>query len=261
MNKIEVRNDLISLEEIDDKIEIIKTKSLISSFKIVFKESTDLEIVFEAKEETKLSFEYEVLNNVNVNLFEIRTGLKTKIQYKYNIKENARLYLYRLNKASNVRECDFANLNGENSHIEFNLRTLSSSQEKYDIYVSHNNCNTSSVVNNVGIALNGSIIFNVTGEISKGNKKSYLDQNNHIVTFNPSKNQINPNLLVEEFDVEANHNAVIGAFDDNTLFYFMSRGINEKDAIKLLCEGLICSNLKENYSKEKILDNIQEYWR
>ena len=87
-----------------------------------------------------------------------------------------------------------------------------------------------------------------------------LIHNNQIVTFDSTKCQINPNLLVEEFDVEANHNATIGAFDQDTLFYLMSRGISENDSIKLLSEGLVLNNLKENYSKEKILDFIKEYW-
>ena len=75
-----------------------------------------------------------------------------------------------------------------------------------------------------------------------------------------TKSQINPNLLVDEFDVVANHNAVIGAFDENMLFYLMSRGINQNDATKLLCEGLILNNLKENYLKDNILELVNEYW-
>ena len=40
----------------------------------------------------------------------------------------------------------------------------------------------------------------------------------------------------------------------------MSRGITKKDAVKLVCEGLILKNLKETYDKEIILENINEYW-
>ena len=260
MNKIEFKNNSIINKELDERIELIEVDSLVSTFKIVIKESTELEIKFDSDDETKLSFEYEVSKNVNANIYEIRSGAKNKVQYKYNIDEYAKLYLYRLNKADSMRELDLVNLNGVNSAVEFNLRTLSTNNEKYDIYVSHNNRNTSSVLNNIGIALKGGIVFNVTGDVAKGNTGSYLDQNNQIVTFNKEKCQINPNLLVEEFDVEAEHNALIGAFDDDIIFYLMSRGINEDDAIKLLSEGLIVNNLKDNYDKEQILDFINEYW-
>ena len=260
MNRIVLKNDSIVLEEIDNKIEIKKPNYLIATFKIIFKESTELEITFDSIEETKLNFEYEVKENINVNLYEIRDGYKTKVQYKYNIKENSKLYLYRLNKSEFMREVDLVNLNGENSSIEFNLRSLSTNQEKYDIYVSHNNRNTSSVLNNIGIALKGGITFNVTGEVLKGNSGSYLDQNNEIVTFNKDKCQINPNLLIEEYDVEANHNATIGTFDEDAIFYLMSRGINEEMSIRLLSEGLVVNNLKESYDKEKITKFMNEYW-
>lgn len=260
MNRIEVKNNNVVLKELDDTIEFIVLNNLVTTFKITFKESTDLEIYFDTDTETKLNFDYKILENKVVNIYETRKGVKTKVQYNYNLKTNSKLYLYRLNKSDNMREVDVINLNGENSNIEFNLRTLSSNMEKYDIYISHNNKNTSSVVNNVGIALKGGITFNVTGEVEKGNSGSYLDQNNQIVTFNREKCQINPNLLVEEFDVEANHNAIIGSFDDDMIFYLMSRGINESDAIRLLSEGLVINNLKENYDKNKILEFINEYW-
>ena len=260
MNKIEMKNNSIYAFELDDKIEIKEVKGLVSTFRIIFKKSTDLEIEFDSIEETKLRFEYELFDDVNVNLYEIRAGFKTKIEYKYNIKKNASLYLYRLNKSEFMREVDLINLNGENAKIEFNLKSLSKNSEKYDIYVWHNNRSTTSIINDVGIALNGSIIFNVTGEVPKGNKGSYLDQNNQIVAFNTTKCQINPNLLIDEFDVVANHNAIIGPFREDALFYLMSRGINEEAAIKLLCEGLILNNLKENYKKENVLNFIKDYW-
>ncbi len=260
MNKIVFKNNSIITKELDDKIELVEINCLVPTFKITFTESTELEITFDSGEETKVSFEYKLDKNINVNLYEIRSGAKTKVQYKYDIDEYSKLYLFRLNKAENIRELDLINLDGENSSVEFNLRTLSTTNEKYDIYVSHNERNTSSVLNNIGIALKGGIIFNVTGDVPKGMSGSYLDQNNQIVTFNKEKCQINPNLLVEEFDVEAEHNAVIGAFDDDTIFYLMSRGISEDDAIRLLSEGLVINNLKENYDKEQILDFINEYW-
>lgn len=260
MNKIIIENDSIILEELDSKIELKKSNNLIPTFKIIFKESTELEINFSGSEDTKLNFEYDLENNISVNLYEIRKSFKTKVQYKYNIGDNSKLYLFRLNKSDFMREFDLINLNGVNSGIEFNLRTLSTNPEKYDIYVSHNNRNTSSTLNNIGIAIKAGIIFNVTGDVPKGNSGSYLDQNNKIVTFDSEKCQINPNLLVEEYDVEANHNATIGAFDEDMIFYLMSRGIKEEDAIKLLSEGLIINNLKENYNKEQIIDIINEYW-
>ena len=261
MNKIELKNSLIVLKEIDKSIKVTEIEASVPSYKISFSSSTELEVLFDSNEECKLSIEYELDSNIKANIYEIRTGEKTKVQYTYTLKDDAKLYLYRLNMSLHMREVDIVNLDGINSHIEFNLRSLSQDEEKYDIFVSHNNKNTFSIVNNIGIALKGSIIFNVTGDVPKGSSGSYLDQNNQIVTFDSTKSQIDPNLLIDEYEVEANHNAVIGTFDDETLFYLMSRGISYDDAIKLLCEGLILNNLKENYDKEKILNLFSKYWR
>lgn len=260
MNKIEIKNNIIEFSDINENIEIKTTKTLVTTFKIAFKSSIDLEIYFDSDEETKLTIEYDVAKNVDVRIFEFRKGFKTKVQYKYNLKDNSRLYLYRLNMSEFMRELDFVTLKGKNSTIEFNLRTLNQNEEKYDIYILHENKDTKSIVDNIGIAFKEGIIFNVTGEVQKGNTGSNLDQNNQIVTFVPSKCQVNPNLLVEEFNTNANHNALIGTLDKDAIFYLMSRGIKEAEAIKLLCQGLILNNLSETFDKEKIIKIINEYW-
>ena len=50
MNKIIIENDSIILEELDSKIELKKSNNLIPTFKIIFKESTELEINFSGSE-------------------------------------------------------------------------------------------------------------------------------------------------------------------------------------------------------------------
>ena len=261
MNRIEVKNNFVVTSNINDSIAIVANESLVSNIQIIFKNSTDLEIYFDSDIDTKLNIEYILEEDVNVNIYEVRTGLKTKVQYKYTLKKNANLYLYRFNNSNNMREVDIVSLDGENASIEFNLRTLSTNKEKYDIYVYHDHKNTKSILNTIGIALKGSIVFNVTGVVEKGNCGSFLDQNNQIITLTNEKCQINPNLLIEEYDVDASHNATIGKFNADEIFYLMSRGINEADAIKILSKGLIVNNLKDETKKDKIINYIDEYWR
>lgn len=260
MNRIEMKNNSITLKELDSRVELSLTESPVMSLKITFLDNTALEVYYESDTETKLKLEYVLNENVSVNLVEIRTGFKTKAEYKYELSSNSRLTLYRFNKADYMRELDLVSLNGEHAHIDLKLRTLTTNTEKYDIYIEHNNIDTSSVVDNVGLAYKGAITFNVTGDVKKGSKRAYLDQNNRIVTFNPLKCQINPNLLVDEFDTVANHNALIGDFDYETYFYLMSRGISENAAIRLLSESLIVNGLEKNEIKDKISDYIKEYW-
>ena len=50
------------------------------------------------------------------------------------------------------------------------------------------------------------------------------NQNNRIINLSDNKCEINPNLLIEENDVEANHSAHIGRFSNDEMFYLQSRG-------------------------------------
>ena len=40
--------------------------------------------------------------------------------------------------------------------------------------------------------------------------------------------EVNPILLIDEYDVKAGHGATIGKLDEFSLYYLMSRGLNRK---------------------------------
>lgn len=258
MNTIEVKDNEI-VKKITSDIEVKHTGTNVINLKIVFNQSADLKIIYSGLE-SKLNIEYILKDDVLVNLYEIRVTEKAKVQYNYSLKNNSKLYLYRLNNSLNMREVDIISLN-ENAKIEFNLRTLATTTEKYDIYVYHDGLNATSTLNNLGVALKGNIVFNVTGIVEKGKKGSVLNQNNQIVSLNNLKNQIDPNLLIDEYDVVAEHNALIGKFSYDDIFYLMSRGISEEDSIRLLSTGLVLSNLINEEIKEEIIKYLDEYWR
>lgn len=257
MNKIVVKNDLIE-PSVDDSITVKKSLDLVPKYEITITSSSSLVVFFEG--ESKLSVEYIVKDSVKANIFEFRKLPRCKVRYKYEVKDNAHLYLYRLNSCETINENDVVNLSGLNSKVEFNLRTLAIKGDNYNVSVNHTNKNTVSVIDNIGIALKGGIRFNVTGSVIKGCSGSILDQNNKIVTLDASKSSIDPNLLVDEYDVVAEHNATIGSFDEDVLFYLMSRGIDSKSATKLIAEGLVLNNLKDESLKENVKEIINEYW-
>ena len=67
--------------------------------------------------------------------------------------------------------------------------------------------------------------------------------------------------MIDEYDVVAEHNALIGKFSYDDIFYLMSRGISEEDSIRLLSTGLVLSNLINEEIKEEIIKYLDEYWR
>ena len=70
-----------------------------------------------------------------------------------------------------------------------------------------------------------------------------MDQTSRILTLGDVESKIVPNMFIEDNSVEAKHGSVIGRIRDEELFYFLSRGIDEKEAVNLIVKGFILSNL------------------
>jgi Fe-S cluster assembly protein SufD len=50
---------------------------------------------------------------------------------------------------------------------------------------------------------------------------------------------VNPQLEIESFEVKAGHAASIGRVDEEQIFYIMSRGLNRKEAVKLIVKAFL----------------------
>ena len=169
--------------------------------------------------------------------------------YIFNLSEKSCLIINKLYKNKDISEEVNINLNGFNSRVFYNFSVLSDKDEKFIININHNNKNTISKVINHGVVLNDtSLEFIVNAYVEKGNTKSVLNQSNKIITISKNNSIIKPNLFIDEFDVEAVHSATIGKFNKEDIFYLMTKGIKEEDAINLLIEGFLNGHIKEvNY--------------
>lgn len=156
------------------------------------------------------------------------------------------------------------NLNKENSKVFVYNSVIANKKEIYNIRVNHNALKTDSDIYNNGITKDlGTIVFNVTSYVPKKSISSSVNQDSKIITLNEvNDNEINPVLLIDEYDSEARHAAFIGNFNKTQLFYLMSRGLSKKEASNLLINGLligtldVCFNEKENLKKK-----LNDEWR
>lgn len=267
MNKLKITNDIIVDKNIDDSIEVILLEKndffSVNSVKIKVVKDTNLEIEYNSDEEVKIDIFINVLEYVNFNLFEHRNGCKTKVQYKYYLEENSISVINKFYNSASIQELDIINLNGIGARIDYNFKTISTGLEKYDLMIYHNYNNTISNIINNGVNINdGSLIFNITSVVLNEKKNCVVNQVNRIITLNNNRCEINPNLLVEENDVEANHSALIGRFSDEEMFYLQSRGINETLALSLLIKGFLINGLNIDEDKKSELNQvIDSYWR
>lgn len=154
------------------------------------------------------------------------------------------------------------NLNKENSSLNAKLLSIAKgTKQNFSQLVNHNKPNTSSVISNFGVALDkAQISFDTTGKIFNKMSKSKCSQlSKGIIMDDDSKITSLPILLIDEYDVEANHGASIGKMSDDDLFYLMSRGLNKTEAFLLMLNGIVnpfIQAIENEDLKKKALDNI-----
>ncbi|MAG02244.1 Fe-S cluster assembly protein SufB [Candidatus Pacearchaeota archaeon] len=107
--------------------------------------------------------------------------------------------------------------------------------------------NTSSSVLSKGISIDGGISsYRGIVDIKKGavNSKSNV-RCDGLMLDNKSKALTTPSMDVHENDVKVAHEAAVGKVEEDQLFYLMSRGLSEDEAIKLIVAGYIEPLIKE----------------
>lgn len=265
MNKILVVGDI--LESIENnhnmEIEYIKKECLfaISEIKINIKENCSMLIDINLLEDTKLNFNVSICENVSADINILTHGKSGKIQYKYNLNENSTCNIFKFQNIDSIKEMIVINLNGINSNIEYNFKTIGINKETYDYHVFHNSSNTNSLIKNNGVCIeNGTITYQVSSFVPKDIKNCIVSQNNRIINLTNNKCEIRPNLYIDSKEVEAFHSALIGKFSDEEMFYMQSRGLDKKMSENLLIRGFLTSDIKNSEMIKEVEDNIKMIW-
>ncbi|MDY0288135.1 MAG: SufD family Fe-S cluster assembly protein [Sphaerochaeta sp.] len=128
----------------------------------------------------------------------------------------------------------------------------------FNFHVEHQGAMTNSSLLVRGALMdNASKLFRGTIDFHKGCKGSKGSEDEYSVLLSPSvKNRSVPLILCAEEDVEGSHAVSSGRLDHNALFYLTSRGIDEKNAKRLLVEAQLYPILAM-VSDEQILSEIQ----
>ena len=104
--------------------------------------------------------------------------------------------------------------------------------------------------------------FKGTIDFKKGSKKAKGDENEFCMLLSDkAKSKALPMLLCTEEDVEGNHSSAAGKIEDDKLFYIMSRGLSEKDAMKLIVKANFNKSIemiKDEELKQEIVEEIDK---
>ncbi len=176
-----------------------------------------------------------------------------KKSYTFDLDEDTIIYHYNVNKSYDI----LINLNEENITLNYFYNNINYDDNTYKIRINHNKSNTNSYVYNHGVNVNDKKLhYWVDGYVPKNSESCDCNQDNQIININNGKSKIWPNLLIDNYDVNANHSAYIGKFKEELLFYLMSRGISRHDSYKLLLNGFLLNT--DSVDREKIKDFVLE---
>lgn len=126
----------------------------------------------------------------------------------------------------------------------------------YNIAVNHFGRKTGSEILASGaLADAAKKIFRGTIDFKRGCADSVGSENETVLMLgDDAVNKTVPLILCAEENVEGNHGATIGALDDDTLFYFASRGMDEKTAEHVMTRAKlerICRRIPDAQSREE----------
>lgn len=109
------------------------------------------------------------------------------------------------------------------------------------IHIFHNSEYTNSELETYAIAIDkATLTLDNNATIKKGCRKTVVHQKAKGLNLSKESTiKAQPNLYIDEFDVEASHSASVGNINKDELFYLMSRGLPENEARKIVVLGFI----------------------
>lgn len=200
----------------------------------------------------KLDEDYIILDDINLKNIEnnkvylISDNLLEK-ELIINIPDNYNVKFYLITKKNNF---DIRFNQNNNTKLEFFFSIKTNNKSSYKVYNTiDGNSNISLIRGRVYNSKNADTVLDVSGDVSKNTYDNIYTED--IRGLKPYNNNllIIPNLLVSSSEVEANHLASISNLFIDDLLYLMQKGIDEKNARKLLTDaflyGIFPSNIKK----------------
>ena len=184
-----------------------------------------------------------------------------------NINKNATLNFYTINISGElIKNNYYFSLNNKNSACNFNGIGLLNKKNHIDHYIeiNHNEKHTSSNLNFNNILNDYSKgIFYAKTVINKQCSQSEASQSNKNMLLSKSCSmQSNPQLIINNDDVQCSHGSTTGEIDSDALFYMQSRGIKIDQAKKMLINSFLSNLISEIKNKEilKMINNQINAW-
>ena len=192
--------------------------------------------------------------NSNINYLSIDLANNSNKEITMSKDSNLNMVISNFNGGNKYLK---VNLDDENANLDIkSIIMMKNDLDNETIEVYHNAKNTSSKIENYITSNNANVNIDVIGKIKKDMSNSNCVQKSRgIILSNNSTIKVMPVLLIDEYDVSANHGCAIGKIDEEGLYYLMSRGISKKDAEMLIIKGFL-SPILNSLSNESMKDEL-----
>ena len=129
-----------------------------------------------------------------------------------DLEEDTIIYHFNINSSSDIN----INLNKDNITLYYYYNDINYDDNEFKIKINHKKSNTKSYLYLHGVNVNNNKLkYWVDGIVPKECFNCTCNQDNQIINLNDGKSKIWPNLLISNYDVEANHSAYIGKFNED----------------------------------------------
>lgn len=246
----------------------VKSGEAPEPFRLDLSEAGDSEVSFTAEE------------NSSITVYELHRS-NSAIKLSFDIGKNASVKLVQLlNPTEKLRHETFANcskggkfqimtimtgdgdiysdnrteLEGDSSSINAEVAYLGKNSQTidYNIAVNHWGKDTHSEINAAGALMDSAKkVFRGTIDFKTGSSDSKGSENETVIMLGDDVvNKTVPLILCSEENVEGSHGATIGELDDDTLFYFESRGIGREEAERIMAYAALKRLIRLSGDKE-----------
>lgn len=148
-----------------------------------------------------------------------------------------------LSGAAQVRWTDEWDLIGERASLESDFLAVGGGKDQVTVRqtVRHLSPRTVSRLSNLLVSAGAARLrVDVSGTIAKGMAASDCKQSNRgVILGETGVIEVDPKLLIDEFDVEAGHGCAIGQVNADEMYYLQSRGLDESAARRLILAGYL----------------------
>lgn len=184
---------------------------------------------------------FDIVNDSTLTLYVVKKNVKIIFNIHENI--NSFINIFNVDSSLNIKVNVL-----EGGNVNFINSVINNKDLDIVLDINHSKDSTSNVVNHGLNINNGNMKFIINGIVKKGMTNTTLKQDNKIINLNDGVSLIEPNLLIDEFDTNANHSAYISKYSKEEIFYLQSRGISEKEGFRLLTKSFLLG--KMNLSDE-----------